>query len=134
MSAEGALRYAYVGMRNRAISNGLYAPGYRFFEIDLLVRLLRDLNVLFWVADPNYGICGKTPSLNGAPEIAIVTPPPAKPESRGLAIWVCGTKCHHHVATQDERWIDHLRSSGWECCIAFLAEDVRVDLRRLGYE
>lgn len=127
---------AYRGLRNRAIERGQYAPGFKFYEIDLLARWLRDNGVPFCVLDPNYGICGKDLDLNGAPEIVILDAPPKAMHAHGLAIWIMGTRrrnVRHSMLPQEGAWVERLRMRGWECSVCFLAEDALPDLRRLGY-
>jgi hypothetical protein len=124
----------YAKMRHRAIDRRQYRPGFKLYEVDLLIRHLRDIGVKFQTFDPRYGICGKSPDLVGGPEIVIVTPPPAAPQAKAVAIWMCGSQHRRPLSEYATAWIEYLRGLGWECCVAFIAEDVRVDLRRLGYE
>ena len=53
----------YHNMRNRAVGRGNYRPGFKFYEVDLLVRWLRDNGVRFCVADrrgtPDFAVCGR---------------------------------------------------------------------------
>ena len=123
----------YHNMRNRAVGRGHYRPGFKFYEVDLLVRWLRDNGVRFCVADPNYGVCSKDIELNGAPEILIVDVPPKAPGSRGLAIWIAGTRMRKALAEQEQVWVAQMRGIGWECSVNFMAEDALPDLVRLGY-
>jgi len=123
------------GCRNRAIRRDMYKSGYKLFEVDLLLHHLRELGVRCLAFDPNYSICGKTPGLVGGPDVVIPPSPPAQ-QHGPVAIWICGL--HHRLrrkmTPEVGDWMTYLRAAGWECVIGFLADDVIVDLVRLGYE
>jgi hypothetical protein len=123
----------YQGQRNRAVASGHYAPGFKFYEIDLLVRWLRDNAIRFCVSDPCYGICGKDLNLNGAPEVLVIDVPPTTPASRGLAIWIAGARTRRTMSDQESEWVDRMRAIGWQCSVNFVASDALPDLVRLGY-
>jgi hypothetical protein len=133
LTAERSTCVEYHGQRNRAVSSDRYKPGFKFYEIDLLVRWLRDNRIRFCVADPCYGICGKDIELNGAPEILIVDVPPLAQVARGLAIWMAGTRTRRTMSEQECDWVERMRAIGWECSVNFVAEDAVPDLVRLGY-
>lgn len=123
----------YAGMRNRAIAAGHYKAGFKFFELDLLARWLRDNGAWFVVVDSNYGICGTDVKLNGAPEIVVFDDAPNAPGSKGLALWVSGARARKSMSEQESSWVDRMRANGWQCSVNFMAEDALPDLERLGY-
>ena len=124
----------YAGMRNRSVESGHYEAGSRFYELDAALRILDHLGIKHvYPIDPNYGICGKDPALNGAPEIIVTADVPACPKAPGWAIWIIGTKCRRPIPPQDAAEIDHMRAKGFECTVVFAAEELVVELRRLGF-
>lgn len=79
----------------------------------------------------------------GCPDLLIFTPPPSRPEARGVALemkrqekkpktdkagrW-SGAEPHQR------RWLDQLDALGWICLVGYGAEDALRRLNALGYD
>lgn len=69
----------------------------------------------------------------GVPSILVMTPPPARPSVRGVAVylWPGG---YAQITESQDSWIERLGEKGWCVLLTHGADEAIAMLRELGYE
>ena len=106
-----------------------------------VVRELRRLRIRF-CAVPNGGRRDRIESINlkrqgvepGAPDLLILTPPPAWPWSPGTALEMKRTGAQwSDVRKEQVEWLTELAVLGWYVVVGYGAADALEKLRKAGY-